>query len=217
MIWAGTCPAAISEILGRLDEQVKVNGIRIELNEIKQAALSMEGLRGSRDPDPQKRSDAGRIALLLYRSRCNAGPPARPLAKELSEQVIPPYIMAMDEFPLTINGKVDKRALPKPEFLLIDKSAYEPVANATEAELELIWKEVLGLNIIGRKAAFFKIGGTSLKAMQVISKAYRALDITLKLGDVFQYPTIEELGRLIDTTAKTAYARYSRVARTGLL
>lgn len=199
------------EILGRLDDQVKVNGIRVELNEIKQAVLSMPGI--SEAVVLAHKNNDHQNELACYYIAANVTPEVlrAHLETELNANIIPSYFIPMTEFPLTINGKVDKRALPKPEALVIDEADYEPVENETEQALEQIWKNVLGLNRIGRKAHFFKIGGTSLKAMQVISRIYQQFEVPVKLSEIFSRPSISQLAAFVANAASARYQEISTV------
>jgi amino acid adenylation domain-containing protein len=185
------------EVLGRLDDQVKINGIRVELAEVSQAISKIKCIE--QVVVIAHKNAGNENELVCYYTGDVAGTDSlrEQLKKELNDEIIPGYFIKMEEFPLSLNGKIDKRSLPKPEELLIEWGEYEPVQNETEAILERIWQEVLGRQRIGRKAAFFKIGGTSLKAIQVISRIYRELGVSLTVKEFFSSQTIADQGRLI--------------------
>jgi len=193
------------EILGRLDEQVKVNGIRVELNEIKQAVLGMPGMQEVVVMAHKNNDHQNELVCYYIASGVTVTELRTYLEAELNENVIPAWFVPMTEFPLTINGKVDKRALPKPEALVLDPADYEPVQGETEQQLETIWRSILGLNNIGRKANFFKAGGTSLKAMQVISRIYQQFEVGVKLSDMFARPDIRQMAAFIESASTSAY------------
>ncbi|OXE94978.1 hypothetical protein B0A64_24815 [Flavobacterium araucananum] len=106
--------------------------------------------------------------------------------------MVPGALVVMDSFPLTINGKLDKRSLPDPDF---SGSMEAYMAPRTELEIAVcnIWKEVLGLDRVGITDNFFRIGGNSILAIQVSHRMSKALDCYIKVSDIFQFSTITKL------------------------
>jgi amino acid adenylation domain-containing protein len=198
-------PDGSIEILGRLDEQVKVSGIRVELNEVKEAVLTVAGITEAIVLAHRNNEQQNELICYYIGEKVEANDIREQLAGELNENIIPAYFVKMKEFPLTVNGKVDKRALPKPEALVLDPDDYEPVSNEMERALEDMWKEILGLNKIGRKASFFKIGGTSLKAIMLISRIYKQYNVLVKISDIFSRSTIGQLAAFIAGAENTTY------------
>ncbi|MBA4603750.1 condensation domain-containing protein, partial [Thermoactinomyces mirandus] len=117
------------------------------------------------------------------------------LGKELPDYMIPAYFMQLEELPLTANGKIDKKLLPKPDQMQTGVK-YAAPSNKTEKILAQLWQEVLQVNRVGVQDHFFELGGDSIKAMQIASRLKRH-QLTLRLKDLFQYPTIEELAQHI--------------------
>jgi amino acid adenylation domain-containing protein len=193
------------EILGRSDNQIKINGVRVELGEIEAAVLGMKGIREVVILAHKNGSDL--LELACY----HTSPEIRPadirqhLKGELDESIIPSYFIAMEKFPLNINGKVNRKLLPKPEQLVVSDHQYEPPQSRTEECLEEIWKEVLGLNRIGRTVSFFAAGGNSIKAIQVNSRVYKMLGVNLSLSAFFTHGTIAELARIIGDAKSEPY------------
>jgi acyl carrier protein len=111
----------------------------------------------------------------------------------------PSYIICLEEFPLTLNGKIDKKALPKPEDILYEKVEYESPGNKIEEQLAAIWSSVLGLKKIGTKNSFFELGGHSLTATKVVSRIFKELGVEISLKEFFENPTICELSLLLST------------------
>lgn len=186
------------EVLGRTDDQVKINGIRVELNEIKEAVHAYPQIKEA-ELIVQKGDDLENALICYYvgddvdEDDLNSS-----LEKILNRSLLPTLYVKMDEFPLTINGKVDKRALPKPEKFLIKDGEYEETVGATESSLELMCLNILGLSRMGRKVSFFKAGGTSLKAMQYISRIHQKFGVSINLRDVFEKNTVEKLAAHLD-------------------
>jgi hypothetical protein len=109
----------------------------------------------------------------------------------LPSYMVPDSLVAMDRFPLTVNGKLDKRALPDPEFGTIDE--YVAPTNETEASVCKIWEEVLGVKQVGTMDNFFQIGGNSILAIQVSHRMNKALKCKVKVSDLFKHPVIIKL------------------------
>lgn len=193
------------EIRGRLDHQVKVNGIRVELGEIEQSLMKIQEIEQALVI--HHTNSRGDVELIAYYTGTEEQPEAirESLAAELNKNIIPGYIQYLEEFPLTITGKVDRKALPKPSELLEKEHAYEPVQTETEQKLENMWKGILDVQKIGRSVSFFAIGGTSLKAIQLISRIFKEFGTLIKVVDIFANPTIEKLAVLVENTSKKEY------------
>ena len=190
------------EFLGRIDHQLKLRGFRIELGEIEGTLAAIKGVQETvvlcrEDVPGQKR-------LVAYISGSSAPIPTelrQLLTEKLPEYMIPSFFVYLDHFPLTPNGKIDRKALPAPDTSLrLVGGAY--IAPTTEVEVELckIWSEVLGVESIGIHDNFFELGGHSLLATQVVSRIRKNLTVELPLKALFSSPTIagieEEVCRL---------------------
>ena len=182
----------IIEYLGRIDHQVKIRGFRIELAEI-EAVLSQH---------PKVRE----CAILAKCDRLIAYAVLHPgetltvselrnyLAEKLPGYMVPSGLVTLDEMPLTVNGKVDRQALPAQESLRPElEVAY--VAPQTELEqiIATIWQEVLHLEKVGIYDNFFDLGGHSLLIVQVHSRLQARLERNISMVEMFKYPTIELL------------------------
>jgi amino acid adenylation domain-containing protein len=185
------------EVLGRADNQVKINGIRVELQEIEKALLGVEGIAEAivvvhKTPDQQSE-------LVAYYTGpgLSPGQVREALTDELSASLMPAYIIQLEELPLTLNGKIDKKMLPKPREIILASGCYNPPANQVERRLEALWKELLNYPHVSRDISFFRIGGHSLKAMQMVGRIFKEFGVQLRIGDVLRYPTIEQIARLI--------------------
>lgn len=192
------------EILGRVDNQVKINGIRIELGEIEHAVLINKEVIQT-VVMVHKNADHPDELICYYTGHISAEQLRDHLLAELNRNIIPAHFIRLNEFPVTINGKVDKKALPKP-VVLIEEDEYQAPENEIEIQLEAIWKPLLGLSRISRTTSFFKAGGTSTKAIQVISRIYRELNISIKVTDIFANNTIQKLANLLQKSSKTTYS-----------
>jgi tyrocidine synthetase-3 len=190
------------EILGRKDNQVKVNGIRVELAEIEQAVLSLEGVLEAIVIPYINKENLTELICYFTGNAAKSEDFATLLQKELNQGTIPSYFFYLEEMPLNINGKIDKKKLPKPSKLLIDDNSFQPVEGAFEQKIEEIWKGVLGIERIGRNSSFFNIGGNSLKAIQMISRIYKEFNVMILVRDIFDAPTIAKLAVLLKEKAQ---------------
>ncbi|ELS00505.1 amino acid adenylation enzyme/thioester reductase family protein [Xenococcus sp. PCC 7305] len=138
------------------------------------------------------------------------------LKTKLPDYMMPSAWVALEVFPLTPNGKCDRKSLPIPDFE-ISTSKYIAPRNSTEASLTKIWQEVLNLEQIGIKDNFFELGGHSLLATQVVSKIRQSLAIELPLRCLFEYPTIAELAEQLENSVATEIPLIRPVARAGNL
>ncbi|NIM13070.1 MAG: amino acid adenylation domain-containing protein, partial [Candidatus Aminicenantes bacterium] len=180
------------EYMGRMDHQVKLRGFRVELGEI-ESQLKNHPLVKKALVILMK-DDAGDNRLCAY-AVCDKAPDIKELREFLSGRLpgymIPSHFVALDKLPLTSNGKIDRKALPKPEART--ESEYIAPRNEIEKKLVEIWREVLGLGddtSIGIEDNFFDLGGHSLKATILAAKIHRELDIEIPLTEIFKSPTI---------------------------
>jgi amino acid adenylation domain-containing protein/thioester reductase-like protein len=180
------------EFLGRVDTQVKIRGFRIDLSEIENELINIGGIREARvilKKDQQE--DKSLIGYFTASEKLEPEEVKSVLADKLPDYMIPEALMQLDVLPLNANGKLDVSKLPDP--VILSKGTFELPANETEEQLAAIWKEVLGISVIGVNDNFFELGGHSLKAMKVLHKLSK--DYELKLTTIFKYPTIKELSR----------------------
>jgi amino acid adenylation domain-containing protein len=201
----------VIDYLGRNDFQIKIRGFRIELGEI-EAALRAH-------PDIQEavvvaREDApGEKRLVAY---CKARPDAtaqieavRELLKaRLPEYMVPAAFVCLERFPLSPNGKLDRRALPAPDLHAFSAREYLPPEGELEETLVAIWRTLLSVEKVGRRDNFFDLGGHSLHAVRLITQISAQCGVQLPLLSVFQSPTVAEMATLVE--ALTPAARFEQ-------
>ncbi|TBV09274.1 non-ribosomal peptide synthase/polyketide synthase [Phytopseudomonas dryadis] len=181
------------EYLGRIDQQVKVRGFRIELGEIEACLLTHESVREAVVLALDGPSGKQLVGYLLADSR-DAGLSERlkaHLQASLPEHMVPAHLVLLEHFPLTANGKLDRRALPAPD-LGAAQSAYQAPRNATERRLAEVWQAVLGVPRIGIDDNFFALGGDSILSIQLVSRARQA-GIHFSAKDLFQHQSVRSL------------------------
>lgn len=197
------------EYLGRNDHQVKIRGFRIELTEIELQILRQgqvreavvvlrEDVRGDRrlvayvvlhtlmgtnQPTTMSAADIAKVNVELIRER---------LKGVLPGYMLPAAIVVMDTFPVTPNGKLDRRALPAPGLAAYSTSPYEAPEGEIEQTLAAIWRELLQVERVGRRDRFFELGGDSLRIVQMMERL-RRVGLTAEVRDVYSSPTLADL------------------------
>ncbi len=193
------------EFVGRLDRQVKVNGVRVELAEIDRVL----GLDPNIDQSTvmiYSRADGENVLVAYYTEKYPVNEDAlRSMMEQyLPAAMIPNYFVPLDEFPYNLNGKIDRKALPKPEDLVYDRVDYEPPRDEIEKRLVDIWKQVLGVKKIGVNSPFLHVGGNSLKAIRVISWINREFTSDLRIRSFFELATIRKIAEAIRVKKEVA-------------
>ncbi|HVY36514.1 MAG TPA: amino acid adenylation domain-containing protein, partial [Polyangia bacterium] len=207
-------PDGTIEYIGRNDFQVKIRGFRIELGEIEARLAALQDVAevvvvAREEPLGEKR-------LVAY----YVGAPAPDVLRahlrgELPEYMIPAAYVRLPGFPLTANGKIDRRALPAPDAEAFPARVYEAPNGPVEEALAGIWRELLNLERVGRNDHFFELGGHSLLAMQLVSRVQSTLGASLDLVELFSHPVLADLAIRV-AQAKTKELQPIRVlARRG--
>ncbi|MBW4680494.1 MAG: amino acid adenylation domain-containing protein [Microcoleus vaginatus WJT46-NPBG5] len=208
------------EFLGRIDNQVKIRGFRIELGEIETALNQHPAVRETivlahKDAAGDKRLVAyfvleeGDEQLLNLGSDSKLIQELRGFLKEqLPAYMMPSAFVLLDAFPLTPNGKIDRKALPAPEFSSQEQEVFAAPRDTLELQLAQIWEAVLGVQSISIKDNFFDLGGHSLLAVRLLDRVEKVFGKTFPLPTLFNAPTIEQLANTIraagiDTSSET--------------
>jgi hypothetical protein len=197
------------EFLGRNDLQVKVRRSRIELGEIEARLGEYDGIK---EAVVVARKEAGGEKRLVayYTAKEKAGRSAEEkaeigaeelrsyLSDRLPEYMVPAAYVRMEKLPLTVNGKLDRKALPSPDGDAFAAKAYEAPQGELETELAAIFEDVLKLKKVGRQDNFFSLGGHSLLATRVISHLRSNLGVDLGIRTMFEVSTVASLAPIIE-------------------
>ncbi|HEX2189490.1 MAG TPA: amino acid adenylation domain-containing protein, partial [Longimicrobiaceae bacterium] len=188
------------QFLGRVDDQVKVRGFRIEPGEVEAALAALPGVR---EAAVRVREEAPGGRRLVGYAAPEAGASLDPRALReglrgtLPEHMVPAALVVLDALPRTAAGKVDRRALPAPDLAAAAEGGEAP-RTPTEEVLAGVWGAVLGLEAVGRDARFFELGGHSLLAARVVARVREALGVELPLRAVFEEPALAGLAARVD-------------------
>ncbi|WP_186130523.1 non-ribosomal peptide synthetase, partial [Burkholderia gladioli] len=196
-------PDGTIDFLGRNDDQVKIRGFRIELGEIAAKLVACDGVRDAvviaREDEHGKRL----VAYLLARD--DTMPEAlqlrQALARELPDYMVPAAFVQLASYPLTPNGKLDRKALPAPGLAAMISRGYEAPQGDVEETLARLWAEVLKVERVGRHDNFFELGGHSLLAVRLIERM-RQQGLSTGVRALFGQPTLAELAAALGGSAQ---------------
>ncbi|PHM36579.1 non-ribosomal peptide synthetase [Xenorhabdus innexi] len=193
------------EYISRNDFQVKLRGFRIELGEVEARLMLCQGVREAiviaREDEPEQKRLVAYLCPLAG-AELNPAELRQQLAPHLAEYMLPTAFVILEAFPLTPNGKLDRKALPAPDFSAIVTRSYVAPVGETETVLAQIWQELLGLEKVGlervgRHDHFFELGGHSLLAVRLVARVRQLLTRELPLQQLFARPVLMDLAQAI--------------------
>ncbi|MEO5563894.1 MAG: amino acid adenylation domain-containing protein, partial [Chitinophagaceae bacterium] len=190
------------EYLGRLDDQVKIRGYRIEPGEIEHALQKVNGINAAivkvwEDTGAQKML----VAYVITKTGTDEKYIRQCLSEKLPDHMIPARILFMESFPLTANGKINKKALPAPDSDQSVEIKYIAPRNHIEEALAETYGNVLLKNQVSVQESFFDLGGESIKAILLVNRL-KQKGYTVRIGDILKYPVIEQLAEHITTITR---------------
>ncbi|KGV18897.1 D-alanine--poly(phosphoribitol) ligase, subunit 1 [Burkholderia pseudomallei TSV 43] len=207
------------EYLGRNDFQVKIRGFRIELGEIEAQLAKVTGVREvvvlARDsaaavrdnatehaapdaPSPETATATEKRLVAYYKGDADVAALRAQAAQHLPSYMVPSAYVRLDAWPLTPNGKLDRRALPAPADDAYARAEYEAPQGAREEALAAIWRDLLHVERVSRHDNFFELGGHSLLAVQLVSRLRQALSVEVALSTVFDAPVLSALAERLE-------------------
>jgi amino acid adenylation domain-containing protein len=198
------------EYLGRLDNQVKLRGFRIELGEIESVIRQHEAVQDAIVIVSEDAPGDQRLVAYIIQAQEKARPTAELrtyLQQKLPEYMVPSALVAIDSFPLTPSGKVDRRALPTPNLSNAESEiCFVAPRNDLERQLATLWEKLFALRPIGVHDDFFALGGNSLLALRLTSRIEKQLGRNLPVAALYQAPTVEQLAKLITHDAPSNWS-----------
>lgn len=192
--WGRYLPQGTLELLGRLDHQVKIRGIRVELEEIEVLLTQHPEIENAlvalwKSPDEEEQR---LIAYIVAKHPPSSEELRNFMKQKLPDALLPSAWIILDHFPLNANGKLDRQALPPFEPGEEQEDFIAP-RDELEEQLQKLWEEVLGVHPIGMKHNFFELGGHSLLVVRLLTRIGKTLGKKLFVSTLFQAPTIEQL------------------------
>ncbi|MEU7133058.1 amino acid adenylation domain-containing protein [Streptomyces sp. NPDC046261] len=194
-------PDGSLEFIGRIDNQVKIRGYRIELGEIANALLAhpavAEAVVRVREDGPGDKQLVGYLVAAPGHTVPQAGELRAMLRLGLPEYMLPAAFVTLESIPLTVNGKLDHRALPAPDLrALRGDGAYTAPRTPDEERIAGVWSEVLGVERVGVEDSFFDLGGDSIRAIALVGEM-RTAGYDVAVRDVFDFRTVARLAESV--------------------
>ncbi|MCG7202656.1 amino acid adenylation domain-containing protein [Streptomyces arenae] len=209
------------EFLGRMDQQVKVRGFRVEPGEIESVLTAHPGVRSAVVTTWGEGAARALVAYLVPAEPADGMPAASGLREHLRHSVpefmVPAVFTELAALPLTPNGKLDRAALPAPRVTRSDTDAFVAPSGTAEELLAGIWGRVLGVDRVGAQDDFFELGGHSLLATQVVSRIRDVLGAEVPLAALFDRPTVRALAALVADSERTTVRPVTPAGRDRLL
>ncbi|CAM1358023.1 amino acid adenylation domain-containing protein [Tenacibaculum xiamenense] len=181
-------PNGSIEFIGRKDDQVKISGYRIELTEIENVLSRIKGIQNNCIIAEDGGNRGKRLIAYVVSETFDKEAIQSELTESLPDYMIPRIWVQLDEIPLTSNGKLDKKNLPKPAFGLNEN--YVAPTTQLEEDLCKVWQDILGIEKVGIKDDFFSIGGNSIQAIKVSSEMSKVLGLKIQITDILRYKSI---------------------------
>lgn len=204
-------PAGEIQFMGRNDKQIKINGYRVELDEIRSSIMRIENI--SNAVVLTQTAPNGKTVLCAYvvtKNACSTESLRRRMLEMLPEYMVPSFIIYIDEIPLTQNGKIDKNKLPLPNFD-IRESKYEEPRNDTERKIKNIWENVLNIKNIGVNDILFEIGGDSLDVITISTLVYKQFNKEIPANDIKEFNTIRKMAQYINNKSERIYYKHDQI------
>ena len=206
------------EFLGRLDNQLKIRGFRVESGEVETALRAFPGVReavvAAHEPD----GGSKQLVAYLIALPEHPLPPAQLrqfLEARLPSHLVPAHFLTLDRFPLTTNGKIDRRALPAPDVSkVLHGTTRTAPRTALEESLVRIWSELLNVQTLGIHDNFFHLGGHSLLATQLVSRIAKHFQVELPVRALFEAPTIAELAEVLADASQDQAPKEAPITRS---
>ncbi|WP_430906602.1 amino acid adenylation domain-containing protein [Maribacter sp. 2-571] len=186
------------EYLGRIDDQVKIRGFRVEPGEVEAQVLRLPGIQKAVVVASEQAGEQTLLAFVVTGEKFDETKAKQQLATVLPVYMVPANMQQIETFPLTPNGKVDKRALVSTMATMVTRKGYEPPVGRFEEALQAVWQDVLACEQIGVTDDFFDLGGHSIKAIKLGNLVQARLQQQLTVRQVFEHPTIRAQASLLE-------------------
>jgi amino acid adenylation domain-containing protein len=191
------------EILGRIDSQVKVNGIRVGLEAITKVVLGIIGVTNA-IVIVERNEEYQNEVICFFTGNLSEHEVRQQASHSLDAFMMPSWFQRLEEMPLGLNGKINRRRLPT-LWMVKSKGQQEEELTPLQEEISKIWQGILNVKSILKDTSFFAAGGTSLKAMQLISRLFKKFNVKFQIEDIFSQATIAKQAAFIHSCNKRQY------------
>ncbi|WP_446098030.1 amino acid adenylation domain-containing protein [Bacillus velezensis] len=202
------------EYLGRIDDQVKIRGFRIEPGEIESTLMELEGVSGAavvvRQDKQGEKYLCAYVVVHTEVEKLDEDTIKSELRKKLPDYMVPLYIIRIDQIPLSHNGKLDKAALPEPEY---KSKEYAAPTNREEKLVVEAFEKILGVTEISVHDSFFDLGGHSLKVTLLCNELEKTIGIKLKLSEIFALSTPKRIAERIGSLQYDSFSEIPKIAK----
>ncbi|PMU83333.1 non-ribosomal peptide synthetase [Pseudomonas sp. GP01-A5] len=203
----------VIEYIGRIDHQVKIRGFRIELGEIEARLNALAAVREAVVLAQEGLNGQQLVAYVIPAQGAeDAGALKAQLKADLPDYMVPTHLLFLNEWPLTANGKLDRKALPQPDASQVQHEYVAP-QSALEQQIATVWQDVLKLERVGLTDNFFELGGHSLLATQMVSRIRQHLGMNLQLRKLFENASLKACVAALEPIQAAMPARIPRVPR----
>jgi amino acid adenylation domain-containing protein len=179
--------------MGRIDNQVKIRGNRIELGEVENAIMMYGGIQQVVATPKELNGEKVLVAYYLLEIAIEKAEIRAYLQGKLPDYMVPSFYVQLETLPMTSSGKVDRKALPSIGDNDLIRGEYVSPQNQTEEKLAVIWQDILGIDKVGITDNFFELGGDSIRAIRILGRINKDLSLNYKLADIYALPTIQKL------------------------
>ncbi|MEF2965785.1 amino acid adenylation domain-containing protein [Paenibacillus sp. M1] len=202
-------------LLGRMDYQIKIRGMRIETGEIENVIMGYDAIQdvailAKEDINGEKEL----YSYFVSNQKVDVTELKKFLSKKIPQHMVPAYYIQVDKLPLTANGKVNRNMLAEVKGTdnYSDKLLEQPTGQDEEVLLN-IWKKILKRDEVGTNSDFFELGGHSLKVADLVGQIYQSLNVELRIADVFKNPTVKELADYIKNIRENPYSSIPKIEK----
>lgn len=183
--------------LGRKDNQIKLHGLRIELDEITNKIMQIPDIKNAITVIKNiNNKDCICSYIQTSNDSLDENKVKNTLSNKLPKYMVPSHIMFVDTFSITLNGKIDTKNLPD---VVTNSINFVPCSTKMEKDVETIWKNIFNLDKISSNVSFFDLGADSLSTIRLVSEIYSYLDLKVNIQDIYTYPTIAELSKHLES------------------
>jgi amino acid adenylation domain-containing protein/non-ribosomal peptide synthase protein (TIGR01720 family) len=194
------------DYLGRLDHQIKLRGLRVEIGEIESALLDHPAVSEAVVVARQLATGMQLVGYLVA-SSFDEEQLRSQLKQRLPDYMVPAHLVTLEKFPLSANGKLDRKALPEPQ---VQQREFEAPLAGVESQLAELWQDLLGVAQVGRQDNFFELGGDSILSLQIVSRAKKR-GIALSPRQMFERQTIAELAQVAQVVERNTASTHARI------